>query len=436
MGNDMKINNIALILLANLFIVGCAHNNQFRHNFTAVCDYVGENSCPDSGITIETVESSQYRLGFIEFDDQGFLHNRNDKKKLIKYFQKIAAGNDEVLMISYVHGWHHNAKGQKEDSDIVDFRMLLREAAKAYPQKKVLGLYIGWRGRSLPWFLDYATFWGRKSTAHEIGQNGFAPTLLELEGIVKGTPEKKDKNTMITIGHSFGAAALYSSLKNVLIERYISSRPFESTNKVEGFGDLVLLMNPAFEALQYHSLYELSQNECRPYPDDQFPKLIILSALEDKAVRWAFPIGRSPNILLERHRNDASAKYCNPYPLEKEDRNEYQVVQWIGDAKGVGHHEAYVTHILKKSKNPHVSIFKSGDYKTNKDAWLDQLQSNQRDIYIGNNLVLHSKNRVRLFNPYMNIFTQDKIMRGHNDIWGSEIRSFVVDMIGVSLKNN
>ena len=51
--------------------------------------------------------------------------------------------------------------------------------------RKVLGVYIGWRGNSsdLP-ILKHLTFWGRKRTADKVGLRGVTEALLRLAKIV------------------------------------------------------------------------------------------------------------------------------------------------------------------------------------------------------------------------------------------------------------
>ena len=109
---------------------------------------------------------------------------------------------------------------------------------------------------------------------------------------------------MVTIGHNLGGAALFSSLHSVLAER-VSSRPYKTISS-RGFGDLVVLLNPAFEAIRYGSLYGLSQDECRKYPETQLPKLVILTARDDPFGRWFFPMGGGGFVVGEPQNDDCN----------------------------------------------------------------------------------------------------------------------------------
>ena len=139
------------------------------------------------------------------------------------------ADESGILLITFVHGWHHNASGDPEDSNITSFREILAQAAEydwrifnRQPAQKILGLISG-GAVPLKGFLNYFTFWARKATAHEVGDQGMTEVLLELEQIVKQNKAKHSQSRMVTIGHSLGGAALFSSLHSVLAERFQST---------------------------------------------------------------------------------------------------------------------------------------------------------------------------------------------------------------------
>src|SRR5206468_3336448 len=46
---------------------------------------------------------------------------------------------------------------------------------------RIIGVYVGWRGRSVPGMIDYATFWGRKSAAERVGQSDFQEFMVRLK---------------------------------------------------------------------------------------------------------------------------------------------------------------------------------------------------------------------------------------------------------------
>src|SRR5262249_26295424 len=144
------------------------------------------------------------------------------------------------------------------------FRRMLERITFARPSERrpVIGVYVGWRGDSMSVpYLNAITFWDRKDTAHQIGERAGRDLLLELDSVYRAE-SKKQPMTMITIGHSFGGALVFSALERKMIggskgrrvvlplaaatEREAGLRPLRT-----GLGDLVVLVNPAFEAKRY-----------------------------------------------------------------------------------------------------------------------------------------------------------------------------------------
>ena len=59
---------------------------------------------------------------------------------------------------------------------------------------------------------------------------------------------------------------------------------------VDGFGDLVILLNPAFEASRFLALHEAQV--LHTYPEEQMPRLLVLASENDKATQVAFPFAK------------------------------------------------------------------------------------------------------------------------------------------------
>ena len=121
-----------------------------------------------SGPPVEAL--AEYSLAVIEFDDQGWYHDLAPRDALLRFLDDTA-GND-LLILVFVHGWKHNA--QAGDGNLRSFRGLLRDARASEDQRgtgrRVLGVYLSWRGRSLsgnPLWMN-ASFWTRKSAAFRV----------------------------------------------------------------------------------------------------------------------------------------------------------------------------------------------------------------------------------------------------------------------------
>jgi hypothetical protein len=426
-----------LLLLAAFFLMnGCAQNSAYRTDYTE-CTYAQPQDCAQNAIQHHAPgQASEYRLGFVEFDDQGQLRQREQMQAVLDSYYQIAA-QDDVLLVLFIHGWHHNAG--PGDTNIQEFRKLLEKVAlsentgagaKARKARKVLGVYVGWRGESITVpVLNDVTFWERKNTAHNVGLQGVTELLLKLEEIVNvkagmETEEPKPLNSrLVVIGHSFGGAVLFTALQQVMADRFIDSRKDKTwSGDAQGFGDLVVLMNPAFEALRYATLYDISQQNCRHYFPSQPPRLAILTSKKDYATRFAFPLGRFFSTLFESHttleRHDCAADGPKDIDIDEGE----------ADRNTVGHFEPYLTHRLvpDSTAQNRGAEFSYRDLQT---AWSKQSY--------GNSLQFEGVDLVHLghtqpLNPYLNIQVDGDLISDHNDIWGDSVIGFVRDLIVLS----
>jgi len=292
-----------------------------------------------------------YLMAFVEFDDQGWFWDRDQMNGLVSHLvkdrdkskQEPGRPPQDYLIITYTHGWRHDAR--PEDTNVKCFRHLverfdvierkLSEAA-GHPSRKVVGIYIGWRGLSTegvaPW--ELASFWERKSTAERVGHGGVTEllvTLNELRG--RWNPDRSRAKTQLVItGHSFGGKVVYSALSQLLVRR---SRqiPVDEGNKgfdletATSFGDLMVLVNPAFEGALYEPLFQSAVNRC--YPRWQRPISLIITSYADAATRLTFPMGQTAGNLFEETRPDAGG------------------LQWDTITTTVGHMPRYQTHKLE-----------------------------------------------------------------------------------------
>ena len=213
------------------------------------------------------------------------------------------ATRSNTLIIVYVHGWQHNAR--EDDSNVKNFRQLLRNLANSgvVGGRRLLGVYIGWPGRSAPPILSLVTYWPRKSVAEEVGKGGVAEILLRLEYAANVRSSDPNGNLALFVGHSFGGAIMMAALHEVLLDRIVSAKPAtdcyagatpmscdKSCVRTEPFGHGVVLLNPAIEANQVLQLKELVTEHC--YPASQ-PKLLhVISTSSDYTTHKLFSLGQ------------------------------------------------------------------------------------------------------------------------------------------------
>jgi hypothetical protein len=444
---NLKVNKILsglLLLIIVSFLSACAGNDIIRSDFSAPCIFKKAGDCANNAIQhYQPNKNNEYYLGFVEFDDQGQMRDRYQLESVLKQFYPVASEKG-VLLVTFVHGWHHGA--ELGDPNITQFRKLLarisRTESKAMGAKArtVLGVYVAWRGDSISIpYLNGITFWDRKNTAHEVGANGVSEVFIKLEEIVNvkagvDDPGKKTPSRLVVIGHSFGGAVTYTALQNILADRYYDSRPGKtSQGDAKGFGDIVILVNPAFEALRFATLYDIGQQvtenkNCRSYFAGQVPRLAILTSETDLATKWAFPAGRFFSTLLESHTSlkrfdcklDAKTGRYIAKPL--------MVQEGSADRTAVGHFEPFMTHRLK-SVSDRTKRIESFDYRLLSKMWLGQKSSGTLKFESAD---LVHKGKTHPFNPYLNVYVDEDLMDGHNDIWGEGITSFIRDLIHVS----
>ncbi len=167
---------------------------------------------------------SGFKLHVFEFDDDGVPWNAEGQRASLEKLTK-ELNDRRSLVAAFVHGWKNDAEVCNDN--LACFREVLRLLAKGETSfagptaRQVVGVYIGWRGGTIrAKGVKQLTFWGRKHTAHAIGDNGAVTAVIErLRTIVDESKKKRSTSadtlqdtSMVFVGHSFGAALLFSAL--------------------------------------------------------------------------------------------------------------------------------------------------------------------------------------------------------------------------------
>jgi hypothetical protein len=299
-------------------VAGCTSNRPFRTSDVRCSSNDPARDCTNAIVEV----GPNYKLGFVEFDDQGWFQNTNQLelvKGLIREESGLEGTNKPagVLILLFVHGWKNNAACN--NTNVVEFRAALTEFARAenltnHQGRKVVGVYAGWRGLSarIEPFKELS-FWERKNTAHKVGGYGAMTQLLvDLEELQKDAnhPGRAGvaRSELIFVGHSFGGAAMYSAIGQIIEERF--EQTLQRGQPLKPLGDQVILLNPAFEASRHYNLNRLAVSISK-YPETQRPVLSIFTSKGDWATHYFFPLGRFFSTLFEKNRPDGQQAAAN-----------------------------------------------------------------------------------------------------------------------------
>ncbi len=342
-----------LLLPLFLMLSGCAPFMQYRSEYQLCVNAEPRltEACAQHTLQQVPTDRSNYLLGFIEFDDQGQLWDRKQMSAVLDQLTTEATSHD-LLMVVFVHGWKHSAA--PGDGNIETFRKVLARLARDQdlisqqtnrPARRVAGVYLGWRGGSVtvPW-VGNLTFWERKNTAQKVGHGGVTEVLTRLEQLKRDKATTGSNGTrLVVVGHSFGGAVVHTALTQILEGRFVRGvGPDGVQGDVEGFGNLVVLINPAFEANQFMPLSDMAAAR-GTYFKSQLPLEAILTSEADYATRYAFPAGRRLSTLFE---NTHQRSRWNAATRQEESLSEDQA-----NVSAVGHFQAYRTHRLYPIKD-------------------------------------------------------------------------------------
>lgn len=420
---------------------GCTRLVQYRTDYRpcAICDA----ACQWDDRAIQEYRSqgavAGFSLGFIEFDDQGQLFDRRQMYAVLDYIAQQAAA-DDFLAVVYVHGWKHNAR--EGDDNIDHFRDALRRLsatetalspAQGHSPRRVLGVYLGWRGASLTMpLIENLTFWDRKNTAHKVGHGEVTETLIRLDRLRRvrdaASASGQSRSRLVVVGHSFGGAVVYSALEQILAERFVSgAHAGAADTDVGGFGNLVVLVNPAFEALLYSPLSDMA-TERASYFAGQLPVLAILTSEADEATRIAFPVGRWLSTRFEKVR---TSQRHNPISHRTE-----LIREPASNIAAVGHFAPYRTHLLQAVATGDAEAVRARPPRERALSVLRVAQDWEHDqpgsqiAFPGTVLTRAVDSAGR--NPYLVIGVDRALIPDHDRIWDARVESFISHLILVS----
>jgi hypothetical protein len=211
----------------------------------------------------------------------------------------------------------------------------------------------------------------------------------------------------VLVGHSFGGQVLFQAVSQTIESELVAAT---SSNGVVqpliGFGDLVVMLNPALEAHQFERIDDLSRR--LTFQSHQAPLMLVLSAVTDSARMVFFPIGRRLELLT----------MPGARPGQRD--------RWL---QALGAYAPQVTHELNiniagpDSFDPHW-------YRNAPDRIIGADLTDQ-PRFGGVELVPTANHRP--FHPFLVVNTSAEVIKGHSGIFrraeevGSELHSFLTN---------
>lgn len=312
-----------LVLALAAALSGCVRQERFRYVqkqdacFAPQQDPVpGKNGENRPFASIDCLDAS-YKTAFVEFDQQGDHIDPDQATKALRLIEmeKRRVPGGKVITLVYVHGWKNNA-GQARPGkmkDVERFSSALAELGFRAKQAgeeagtepvPVVGVYVGWKGRSLngPGVFTWLSYWGRRNTGNRVGGAALASLL---NGIIDTTvPDAADRSRVMLVGHSFGARVLEQAIEKGV---RLYDPEVRAAVPVRPRVDLVLYVNAANDArLSLGRVQALKEQPIEVRHPDYDPTMCPASDVHD-------PICKTyPLIVAITSRGDLATKYLQP----------------------------------------------------------------------------------------------------------------------------
>jgi hypothetical protein len=291
---------------------------------------------------VSVQENPGYSLAFIEFDDQGEMWDPSQLSRALEVIERANESEDGSIVVTYIHGWQHNASEKSEETEsgnVHGFKGYLEtigrvSGAEGRPgDRKLVGIYIGWRGKSgsIPG-LNLATFYDRSGAARRISGTSSTEVIYRIMSKSKENPSSK----VVLMGHSFGGQILERSVTQALVGELLGGGA-ELRQMLPA--DLVILINPAAKSIQAKQFVEmLDRSHIELYRTGpagtrfKVPLIVSITSSADLATRWAFPMGTWVSA-IGKNFHKYSADACLQFPRQ---RTFY--------TRTPGHNQALISH--------------------------------------------------------------------------------------------
>jgi pimeloyl-ACP methyl ester carboxylesterase len=413
----MRPIGIRALSLMLLVAAGCTSTDPYRTGIGAECDVPGtiaakpSPDCAQASIEHVQQDGKRFDIAYVELTDQGWFHNRKQMKEALKLIDR--KGDQRLEIVLFVHGWKHSARS--DDVDVAHFRTSVMPAlTRSEPGTRTVGIYVGWRGAvlDLPSAAQSITFYDRKSTADHVARGSVRELLSRLRAIRNDRTAAPARKVGLTlIGHSFGSLILFNAIAESLLYSMVTADYAAPTSPrlAEPIADLVLFVNPAFEASRFEPLFQVAKERLAAnvspltYSDEQRPILVSITSEADLATKIAFPAGRTVNSVLQHE------AWTDQDPDDHGSENYGRRLEKIANTHTMGHMERYRTHRLG------LGTAASAPDSAMTSA-LPPVECNRVP-----NAFVSDGNRF----PLWNMYASESLIDGHHDIYKSNLWEFV-----------
>lgn len=364
----------------------------------------------------------------IQVSDSGKLWDPLHAQRVLDTVGRSAESTNTIVSV-FVHGWHHNAApGDAEVVAFLDRLGATRAALGGEPcdtarrrltgsgEVRVIGIYVGWRGKSLPMPLDYLTYWGRRQAVERVGRGSLGNFMHSLASIHARCERRRriarsgTFMKLVSVGQGLGGQVLFHATRSVFetqlkagVARLAAGRrPLDGG--LGGFGDLVILLDPAIDALQYELIHRLDST--MSYGRAQLPRLLILSSASDIARRSCFTMARWLDAIL-------GSSGTSQDGLQR---------------TALAEHAAHRTHDIAPAYGRNA--VDPGRYMLDPGLAIDFDLTNVPSI--GRFKLVPTGNH-RLFSPFLVGYADAALIRNHGGTFDAALQGFVIDYAAVTL---
>lgn len=398
-----------LILIA-FFLVGCLTIQQQQRPDSKLCSekFVTESKCSSSSFISLDVDGGAEKpiLAFIEFNNEGVPF---DQENIDKCLGKIASLSDDsdknLLMVAFIHGWHHNAA--QTDTNVIQFKNFLlalqreEQSLRVGTKRSVVGIYLGWQGKkSENELVNLLSYRDKKELGLSTGKKSVAKVLERLSEI----RASNKNNRLILVGHSFGGGVLYSAIRKELLDNL--NNPIPRSTKL--FGDLVVLLNPAVEAGRFVDVHEHLNNHfdaCTPLA------MVSFTSESDTALSKEFPKGMRL-FYRDQLRGGASDELLTNAYGNYSDFSKYHLTLDPG---------AVVEDTLTKPVFNTAALSWASFRDGNTPFTLGPIVLKKKESSVQQNQ----------WEPVLNVLVDKTLIAEHNDIWDPKFTYFLRGLVGM-----